>query len=79
MTAPTCTCGNVARYVDQYGALTCGICPLRAGDDSIKISDVPLLLQWARDFVHLTHAYDLGLRVDLMAISLQNIIQRRPV
>lgn len=44
----SCPCGNAARYVDQHGQLTCGICPLRAGDDSIKIADVPRLLAWAR-------------------------------
>jgi hypothetical protein len=55
--------------VDQHGALTCGICPLRAGDDSIKISDVPLLLRWARDFVHLTQAHDLGSLGALLALA----------
>lgn len=44
----TCKCGNAARYVDQHGALTCGICPIKAGDDAVRIADVPRLLVWAR-------------------------------
>jgi hypothetical protein len=27
----------------------CGLCPITGGFDSIKIADVPQLLQWARD------------------------------
>lgn len=46
-----CACGNHARYVDEDGQLTCAICPLRAGKDSIRLADVPRLLKWARDVV----------------------------
>ncbi len=45
--APKCSCGNVARYVSANG-LCCGTCPIRKKQDSIRISDVPRLLQWAR-------------------------------
>lgn len=44
----TCACGNTARYIDSTGALTCAICPLKAGLDSIRLVDVPALLAWAR-------------------------------
>jgi hypothetical protein len=44
-----CACGNHARYIDEHGQLTCAICPLRAGTDSIRLADVPRLLKWARD------------------------------
>lgn len=47
----TCECGNTARYIDATGALTCGICPLKAGRDSIRFSDVPALLAWARHYL----------------------------
>ena len=46
-----CACGNHARYVDEDGHLTCAICPLRAGKDSIRLADVPRLLRWARGVV----------------------------
>ena len=48
-----CACGNHARYVDEDGRLTCALCPLRAGKDSIRLADVPRLLKWARDVVGL--------------------------
>jgi hypothetical protein len=47
----TCECGNTARYIDSTGALTCAICPLKAGRDSIRIADVPALLAWARHYL----------------------------
>lgn len=81
MTDPTCKCGNAARYVDQNGALTCGICPIKAGDDSIRISDVPRLLAWARDFIHLADSLDqplLPLSLFNASEHLRDIIQRRP-
>ena len=40
---------NQARYIDEIGLLVCGTCPVAAGFDSIRIADVPQLLQWARD------------------------------
>ncbi len=43
-----CACGNTARYIEDHGAFTCGICPIKNGRDSIRISDVPQLLSWAR-------------------------------
>jgi hypothetical protein len=46
-----CACGNDARYVDEDGQLTCGICPLIVGKDSIRLMDVPRLLKWARGVV----------------------------
>lgn len=45
----TCSCGNEARYIDIDGAFRCGVCPIKAGRDSIRISDVPRLLGFARD------------------------------
>ena len=43
-----CACGNAARYIDDHGEFCCGICPIKTGRDSIRISDVPQLLGWAR-------------------------------
>lgn len=42
------TCDNEGRYIDEFGAIVCGICPLKYVDDSIKIADVPALLAWCR-------------------------------
>jgi hypothetical protein len=64
-----CACGNHARYVDEDGYLTCALCPLRAGKDSIRIADVPRLLKWARAAVDLRSE---GLS------DLRGIIGRRP-
>lgn len=77
---PTCSCGNAARYVNQHGALTCGICPLRAGDDSLKIDNVPRLLEWARGFVNfLNEQSGRGeLWATMAAVELRDIIQRGP-
>jgi len=43
-----CECGNAARYIDDHGEFCCGICPIKNGRDSIRISDVPRLLGWSR-------------------------------
>lgn len=40
---------NQARYIDEIGLLVCGTCPIAGGFDSIRLADVPQLLQWARD------------------------------
>jgi len=45
-----CACGNAARYIDDMGIFTCAICPLKAGRDSIRLTDVPALLKWVRMF-----------------------------
>lgn len=55
-----CECGNAARYIDDRGALVCGICPIKAGRDSIRIEDVRGLLAWARGFIR----FDVGMRVE---------------
>lgn len=47
----TCSCGNTARYVDETGAFTCAICPLKHHRDSIRLADVPQLLAWARRYL----------------------------
>jgi hypothetical protein len=44
----TCTCGNEPRYIDAHGKLVCGLCPIKEGVDSIRISQIPGLLRWAR-------------------------------
>lgn len=42
-------CGeNEARYINERGELVCGTCPIKSGDDAIKLSDVPALLKWCR-------------------------------
>lgn len=53
-----CSCGNTARYIDSTGALTCAICPIKAGLDSIRFSDVPALLAWARRHLAGSHSFD---------------------
>lgn len=42
-------CSNEARYIDEFGQLMCGICPIKFGADAIKLSDVPALLAWCRE------------------------------
>jgi len=42
-------CDNEARYIGDTGDLACGLCPLREGRDSIRISDVPKLMAWVRE------------------------------
>jgi hypothetical protein len=39
---------NQARYIDEVGLLVCGTCPVAGNFDSIRLADVPALLQWAR-------------------------------
>lgn len=59
-----CKCGNEARYVTARqvldpatgvnvtrGELSCAICPIRDGEDSVRITDVPLLVAWLRWFI----------------------------
>ncbi len=46
-----CECGNDARYVDETGAMTCAICPLKTGQDSVRLKDVPELLRLARRLI----------------------------
>jgi hypothetical protein len=67
----SCKCGNAARYMNERGELCCGICPLGEGLDSIKLAEVPKLLEWARKFanLHTDHPWH---------ASLVDIIQRRP-
>lgn len=48
MTCAYVGCGNTARYIDEDGTLCCATCPLKAGKDSIRLSNVPDLLAWAR-------------------------------
>jgi hypothetical protein len=75
-----CACGNAARYVDQHGALTCAVCPIKRREDSVKLADVPRLLEWARQFVtfcdNYVHVTDDD--VQAMARNLKDIVQRRP-
>jgi hypothetical protein len=52
----TCACGNAARYVAADGRLTCALCPLRDGVDSVRLSDVPALLALARRFLDATRS-----------------------
>jgi len=65
----TCSCGNTARYIDETGALTCAICPLKSKRDSIRLMDVPALLSWARKYLAVEHATNEELR---------SIIGRKP-
>ncbi len=47
---PRCACGNAGRYVTSTAELTCGICPLKRNQPSIRLADVPdamTLVQWA--------------------------------
>lgn len=66
-----CACGNAARYMNARGELCCSLCPLKEGIDSIKLADVPALLEWARKFVilHADHPWHQSLR---------EIVQRMP-
>lgn len=50
MKCATCE-NNEARYITIKGALVCSICPQMDRIDSIRMSDVPKLLEWARDFL----------------------------
>jgi hypothetical protein len=45
-------CGvNDARYITSSNALTCAICPIQHELDSIRMSNVPALLQVVRDYL----------------------------
>lgn len=68
-----CACGNAARYIDDRGELCCGICPIKLGRDSIRISDVPQLLGWAR----ITIAYLQGEHIPA-GDGIQAMIGQRP-
>lgn len=48
-------CTNAARYIDDGGRLCCGICPLKAGRDSVKLASVPRLLAWARWYLSIPY------------------------
>jgi hypothetical protein len=43
------SCENEARYIDAHGDLSCALCPIKFGIDSIRIVDVPALLAWSRE------------------------------
>jgi hypothetical protein len=47
MKCPYCE-ENETRCIDETGTLCCGVCPIKQGLDSIRISDVAALLKWAR-------------------------------
>lgn len=68
-----CACGNAARYIDETGAMVCGICPIKAKLDAIRIADVPAVLGWLRDVVRARRdgrmAIDLLTFEDVDAIS----------
>ena len=73
-----CACGNSARYIDERGALTCALCPLKAGLDSIRFADVPALLAWARMVSALAEGRP-DIRVGNTAVAhVMSIIGRRP-
>jgi hypothetical protein len=69
---PLCRCGNAARYVTSSGELTCALCPLRAGQDSIRLADVPHLLAWARRYALSGFGY-YGALTELRAIIGKNV------
>lgn len=66
-----CACGNAARYLNERGQFCCATCPLKEGIDSIKLADVPKLLEWARKFVNLQPGHP-------WRASLVDLIQRKP-
>lgn len=74
MTCQIQGCANQARYIDETGAMVCGICPLKLGLDSIRIMDVPLLLTWARNYLA-SPAYSSG---PTWADALRAIVGRKP-
>lgn len=72
-------CQNDARYVDQHGKLVCGTCPIKRGEDSIRVADVPALLAWAREFVHFMDASDApDQRLAAATRLMRDIIGRSP-
>lgn len=66
-----CACGNAARYMNARGELCCSLCPLNESIDSIKLADVPALLEWARKFINLQPEHP-------WQQSLREIVQRAP-
>lgn len=68
------TCTNAARYINARGELCCSICPVKEGIDSIKLDDVPKLLEWCRKFLKKSET-DLGFHAaDVW--DLRDIVQR---
>lgn len=92
MTDPTCACGNAARYVDDRGALTCALCPVKRGADSIRITEVPALLAHVRDLLRVVERHQLHLHqiypdeaheiiafaVNELAVRLREVVGRAP-
>jgi len=71
MKCPYCE-ENEARYIDETSTFCCGVCPIKQGLDSIRVSDVSALLKWAR-------AIDNGGFMDGYSFgALRNIIGRKP-
>lgn len=71
-----CRCGNAARYINELGEFCCAICPLKSDLDAVRLSDVPLLLQWCRNL-----QFDMdtmGEEQDENVIELACIIGRGP-
>ncbi len=42
-------CQNPARYIDEFGQLMCGVCPIKYGADSLKPEQIGELITWARE------------------------------
>jgi hypothetical protein len=75
----TCACGNAARYVAADGRLTCALCPIRDGVDSVRLADVPALLAAARSVIEIARSpFDLLARVDVVAADLRALLGRPP-
>lgn len=71
----TCKCGNTARYINERGELCCGTCPIAQRIDSIRLSDVPKLLAWAREYTARREHDD---KRSVPVAQLQEIIGRKP-
>jgi hypothetical protein len=63
-----CKCGNAARYINERSELCCAICPLGENIDSIRLTDVPALLKWARRV-----SMDAGISIELNKSSIDNL------
>lgn len=74
MTCQIQGCSNQARYIDETGAMVCGICPIKLKRDSIRIMDVPTLLTWARNYLE-SPAYSSG---PTWTDALRAIVGRKP-
>ena len=70
-------CPNDARYIDETGAYTCALCPLKMNRDSIRLQDVPALLAWARSIGERTPLCTTSL-TPADTSSLRAIIGRKP-